>query len=81
MESEVRSFFNLLVLLCALFAVLFICFSFFGRIPMLGQLPGDVDVPLPGGSVYLPIGTSVVLGALLTGLAYLSTRMKKSKQE
>lgn len=37
-----------------------------GRIPFLGQLPGDLQFGSGNSRVYLPIATSIVLSIVLT---------------
>lgn len=38
-------------------------------LPFIGVLPGDFDLDLRGGTLYIPITTSVLLGILLTLIA------------
>ena len=45
-----------------------------GKIPFLGRLPGDVVVHRPGFSFYFPMGTSLLLSALLTLVLWLINR-------
>lgn len=56
--------------LAALGAVLL----FLGKIPLLGRLPGDVVVKRPGFTLYLPLGTSLLLSAILSLLLWLWKR-------
>jgi hypothetical protein len=44
------------------------------RVPWLGRLPGDFRFGGPNWSVYVPLGTSVVLSILLTLLLRWFTR-------
>jgi hypothetical protein len=44
------------------------------RVPWLGRLPGDFRFGGPSWSVYVPLGTSVVLSILLTLLLRWFTR-------
>lgn len=48
--------------------------SFGGRLPWLGRLPGDVVVDRPGFRLYLPLGTSLLLSLLLSGVLWLLRR-------
>ncbi|MBR9978771.1 MAG: DUF2905 domain-containing protein [Bacteroidetes bacterium] len=65
---------TLLRLLSALllFSLLLIWVSLrYNGIPLVGVLPGDFELSIPGGSLYLPVTTSVLLSAILTFIAYL----------
>ncbi|MFQ5694083.1 MAG: DUF2905 domain-containing protein [Nitrospinota bacterium] len=48
--------------------------SLFGRIPWLGQLPGDIYIQRKGFHFYFPLGTSLLLSAVLSFLLYLFFR-------
>ncbi len=37
-----------------------------GRVPFLGRLPGDLLWERPGFAVYLPLGTCLLLSAVLS---------------
>ncbi|NTU59721.1 MAG: DUF2905 family protein [Deltaproteobacteria bacterium] len=41
-----------------------------GRLPLLGRLPGDILVRRPGFTFYFPLGTSLLLSALLSLLLW-----------
>ena len=43
---------------------------YFHGIPLIGELPGDFEVDVPGGSIYIPLTTSVLFGLILTLIAY-----------
>ncbi len=43
---------------------------YFHGIPLIGELPGDFEIDIPGGSLYVPLATSVLLSLLLTFVAY-----------
>jgi len=45
-----------------------------GRVPGLGRLPGDIHVERGNWSVYVPLGTSIVLSLLLTLALWLIGR-------
>jgi hypothetical protein len=38
----------------------------FGRVPLLGRLPGDIHVERDNWSFYFPITTSIVISVILT---------------
>lgn len=41
------------------------------RIPLLGKLPGDIEIKRDNVEVYIPLATSLVLSALLSGILWL----------
>lgn len=43
----------------------------------LGRLPGDLTFGGKNCRIYLPIGTSIVLSLLLTGLLWLILRLRR----
>lgn len=45
-----------------------------GKIPLLGRLPGDLVIERPGFSLYLPLGTCLVVSALLSLILWLLNR-------
>ena len=55
-----------LVIIGAVTLVLGILLSVGGRLPWLGRLPGDIVVRRPGLTLYLPLGTCLVLSVVLT---------------
>jgi hypothetical protein len=54
--------------------VLGLLISFAGRIPWLGQLPGDIYIQRERFTFYFPIVTCLVISALLTLVLYLFRR-------
>jgi hypothetical protein len=44
--------------------------------PWIGRLPGDVRIERPGFSLYLPLGTCLVLSLVLSLLAWLVQRLR-----
>lgn len=45
-----------------------------GRVPWVGRLPGDIHIQRGNWSLYLPLGTSLLLSVLLTVILYLLGR-------
>ena len=45
-----------------------------GRVPWLGRLPGDIHVQRGNWTLYVPLGTSIVLSLLLTLVLWLIGR-------
>jgi hypothetical protein len=44
------------------------------RVPWLGRLPGDLTFGGPGGKVYIPLGTSLLISIVLSVLLSLWAR-------
>ncbi len=42
----------------------------YGCIPFLGNLPGDFLFLLPSGALFVPLTSSIAVGAILTAIAY-----------
>jgi len=51
-----------------------VLFIFGGRIPWLGQLPGDIYVQRGRFSFYFPITTCIVISAIISLVLYLFRR-------
>jgi uncharacterized membrane protein len=49
--------------------------SMTGRFPWISNLPGDVHLERDGFSIYVPIGTMIVLSLLLTLLLNVIARL------
>ncbi len=49
-------------------------FLLLGRVPWLGHLPGDIVIERPGLTVYIPLGTMLLISLVLTLLANLIGR-------
>ncbi len=45
-----------------------------GKVPFLGRLPGDFLIERPGFTVYLPLGTCLLLSAVLSLVLWLLNR-------
>lgn len=67
-----------LVILGAVVAVVGLALMVGGRIPLLGRLPGDLQLRGDHSAVYVPIATSIVLSVVLTAVlsfvGWLGTR-------
>lgn len=57
---------RLLMMLGALIFVIGIVLTFVGRIPGIGNLPGDITMTRGNFRLYAPIGTMIVLSIVLT---------------
>jgi hypothetical protein len=49
---------------------------YWGRIPFLGKLPGDITVNKPNFKFYFPLMTSIVLSLLLSLLLFLFNKFR-----
>ncbi|MCX7790357.1 MAG: DUF2905 domain-containing protein [Chloroflexaceae bacterium] len=58
----------------AALVVLGLLFLLLGRVPWLGRLPGDIVIERPGLTVYIPLGTMLLISLILTLLANLIGR-------
>jgi Protein of unknown function (DUF2905) len=45
-----------------------------GKVPWLGRLPGDIKVERENWSFYFPLGTSLLLSAVLSLILWLFSR-------
>jgi DUF2905 family protein len=63
-----------LIVAGAVLVLLGVWLTFAGRLPGLGRLPGDFVFGGAHWRVYLPLGTSILLSALLTLLLRLFWR-------
>ncbi|PLX32611.1 MAG: DUF2905 domain-containing protein [Ignavibacteria bacterium] len=71
-------FFLRLLVVLLLFALgIMLAMVYLPSIPIVGDLPGDVEVDLPGLSLYVPFTTSLLLSILLTIVVYLIKRVSK----
>ena len=51
-----------------------VALTFFGRIPWLGRLPGDIHVQRGSWSFYFPLATSLLVSVVLSLLFYVFGR-------
>lgn len=63
-----------LIFLGVAIIVLGIIFSVGGKIPWLGQLPGDIYVKRESFTLYFPVTTCLLLSLLLTLVLYIFRR-------
>jgi hypothetical protein len=54
------------VVMLLLGGILLLAGSLSGKVTWLGRLPGDIHVQRGGWSIYLPLGTSVLISIILT---------------
>jgi hypothetical protein len=46
----------------------------FGKVPLLGRLPGDITVQRPGFTLHIPLATSLLLSVLVSLVLWLLRR-------
>ena len=64
-----------LISLGALLLLVGIVFLALGRVPGLGRLPGDIVIEREGLTVFIPLGTMLLVSLVLTILANLIARI------
>jgi hypothetical protein len=72
--GDVSGFGRALVVLGAILIVLGGLLWRFGRVPLLGRLPGDIIFHKGHTTVYIPIVTSILLSLILTVILALMFR-------
>ena len=65
---------RVLIVAGVVLVVLGVVLSFAGRLPWLGRLPGDIVIRRGGFTLYLPLGTCLLLSLALTFLFSLWRR-------
>jgi hypothetical protein len=66
---------RMLILLGVLLFIVGMVITLAGRIPGLGQLPGDIVIERENFRLYIPLGTMIVVSLLLTLILNLVTRL------
>jgi DUF2905 family protein len=54
------------VVMLLLGGILLLAGSLSGKVPWLGRLPGDIYIQRGGWSIYIPLGTSLLISITLT---------------
>ena len=68
---------KILILFGILLVVLGIIFSFFGKIPYLGKLPGDIYIKKENFTFYFPLTTCILISIILSLIFYLISKFLK----
>jgi len=71
----VSEFGKLLLIIGGMIFLLGLLLSFSGKIPYLGQLPGDILVKKKNFSFYFPLTTCIILSIVLTALLHFFTNI------
>ncbi len=66
--GKILIFFGLILILLGLI------FSFAGKIPYLGRLPGDILIKKENFTFYFPLGTCILISVILSVVFYLISR-------
>ncbi len=67
---------KMLVVLGIVMALLGLLLMFWGKIPFLGKLPGDIVIKKGNFVFYFPLATSILISVVLTLIFYLISRFK-----
>lgn len=65
---------KLLILLGILLILAGILYTWGGKVPFLGRLPGDIRIERDNFSFYFPLGTCILISAVLSLLFWLFRR-------
>ena len=72
------SFFGkILILFGILLVILGLILSFFGKIPYLGKLPGDIYIKKENFTFYFPLATCISISIILSLIFYLISKFLK----
>ena len=67
---------RLLILVGVMLVILGFIINFFGKIPFLGKLPGDISIERENFKFYFPITSSILISVLITLIIYLVNRLR-----
>ena len=67
---------RLLILVGAMLVILGLIINYFGKIPLLGKLPGDISIERENFKFYFPITSSVLISVLITLIIYIINRLR-----
>ena len=68
---------KLLIIIGIICIIAGLVFTYFGKIPFLGKLPGDIKIEKENFKFYFPLTTSILLSIILSLLIYLFNRWKQ----
>jgi len=72
------SFFGkILILFGSLLVILGVIFSFFGKVPYLGKLPGDIYIKKEHFTFYFPLATCILISIILSLIFHLISKFFK----
>jgi len=67
---------RLLILVGAMLVILGLIINYFGKIPFLGKLPGDISIERENFKFYFPITSSILISVLITIIIYIINRLR-----
>ena len=65
---------RILIYLGLLLVILGVIFSLIGKIPWIGQLPGDITIERERFTFYFPLATCLIISIILSLVLYLFRR-------
>lgn len=65
---------RIIILIGVITITLGLLLTFFGKIPFLGKLPGDILIQKPNFTFYAPIATGILISIILTILLNIFTK-------
>jgi hypothetical protein len=68
---------KLLIIIGVICIIAGLVVTYFGKIPFLGKLPGDIKIEKENFKFYFPLTTSILLSIILSLLIYLFNRWKQ----
>lgn len=63
-----------LIIVGLIIAAIGVIFSFAGKLPWLGRLPGDIYIKRENFSFYFPLATSILISIILSFILWLFRR-------
>lgn len=66
-----------LIILGIIIVIVGLILTFWGKIPFLGKLPGDIKIEKENFTFYFPIVTSIALSVILTLIFWLINYFRK----
>jgi K+-transporting ATPase A subunit len=70
-RPEIVSLLRLTAVMTILCIIVVLAAARFKGIPLIGVLPGDFEINLPGINLYLPLATSALFALIMTLIAVL----------
>ena len=67
---------RLLILVGVMLVILGLIINYFGKIPFLGKLPGDIFIERENFKFYFPITSSILISVLITLIIYIVQRLR-----
>ncbi|MDH7516199.1 MAG: DUF2905 domain-containing protein [Bacteroidota bacterium] len=72
MSRDLAYFLRLTIAIAVLTAIVTLARAYFGGIPYLGSLPGDLSIPVGGAEIYFPLGSGVIISFVLLSLGHFT---------